>query len=166
MVGIWKIFLAKIPAQQYVRVLSSTCKSSIKQQPQNSRVLRHNNKTRSRSTIPTSHDTRIKISLVARPLLTSPAQKLCRYEHDKLSARRCIRAAATAAVRILSEVRSHAVTRAMDTGISWHKQQFDDSQSLKTHFIFWPEGSEQIRHTADCQIQPTSCAVHNWLSAV
>ena len=127
-----------IPAEQYVRVLSSTRAPPFKQQPQNSHALRHNNKTRSTSTLPDSHDTRIKIILVARPLLTSPAQKLCRYKHDKVSARRCVRAAA---VRILTDVRSHAVTRALDTGIGWHKQQFGDSQSVKTLFIFWPEGS-------------------------
>jgi len=45
-------------------------------------------------------------------------------------------AGAAAAVRILTEVRSHVLTRALDTGISWHKQQFDDSQSVKTLFIF------------------------------
>lgn len=157
-VGDWKIFLAKLFQLSSTSGFSQVrTRAPFTQQPQNSHVLRHNNKIRSRFTIPTSHDTRIKISLVARPLLTSPAQKLCRYERDTLSARRrvsCCKGAAAAAVRILTEVWSHAVTRALDTGISWHKQQFDDSQPIKTLFVFWPLGSEQLRHTADRFSQP------------
>jgi hypothetical protein len=37
-----------------------------------------------------SRDTRIKVTLVARPLLLPFAQKLCRCEHDAFSSRTCV----------------------------------------------------------------------------
>jgi hypothetical protein len=153
-VGVWKNFLAKL--------FQPSSRSEFSQVQGNLRTAMHYDTTIKPEAGP-PFPTRIKISPFARLLLASPAQKLCRYEHDKVSASRCVRAAA---VRILTEVRSHAVTRALDTGISWNKQQFDDSQSVKTLFMIWPEGSEQLRHTAHCQIQPSPCAEHKWLSAV
>jgi hypothetical protein len=50
-------------------------------------VLRYRNEIRIRSTPRVTlspklpRDTRVKVSLVARPLLTPVARKLCRYEH-------------------------------------------------------------------------------------
>jgi hypothetical protein len=65
----------------------------LKRNPQKNHVLPCKNKIIIRSTpgvidcLSLSRDTRVNVTLVARPLLTTVAQKLCRCEHGLLTSR-------------------------------------------------------------------------------
>jgi hypothetical protein len=99
----------------YVRLVLKTCSDRncdlnfqsvpFKTLPNNNHVLRYKNKIISRSPRVILSNlflgTRVKVTLVARPLLTPVSQKLCRCKHCVFKSRTCVRSRTLLRIEII-----------------------------------------------------------------
>jgi hypothetical protein len=84
-------------------------------------------------------DTRVKVTLVARPLLTTAAQKLCRCEHSVFTSRTCVHSRTFPRIDI-----SFAVVREAFSNAYPDKELLNKTTIQRLVTKFWDTGSVHV----------------------